>query len=265
MKFKKIGLIIIIILVAISIPIIIKIKWGNISNGEFVLYLGSIISGFGTFLGVKYTIDYEKENKIEERNNSVKPFLAMTTRHRNNDFISDAKNNGNITEREEELIYPEGILSEVAITISDQGVLFGDKLTEEQKEIILHRGNILEERPGGSFVWSFTYSYCSWQIKNVGCGPAILFRIGLNKSGTKLEDKKFLPLRPLSVNEKFILHIFIDGLSENILGKYSIDLCYNDIYDNTYFQRHSYEITSKEGAPSVAFGAYSTQEKGAPI
>ena len=87
-------------------------------------------------------------------------------------------------------------------------------------------------------------------VENNGCGPAINFRIGLNKKNTNELFVRPLQLKP---EQSLYIHIFVPEIEQHDDMDFYLSFVYQDIFKNRY--RQNYEITLTNEKMTLDYGA----------
>ena len=77
-----------------------------------------------------------------------------------------------------------------------------------------------------------------FELENVGKGPAINTRIGFNKSSVTKNERKYIKPENLKVGDFFYINIYIQNITDSVIGEYVLEVNYFDIYGNNYSQEN---------------------------
>lgn len=216
-------------------------------------YLGAIIGGICTVVGVYWTIQYTRENYEKDIRNRTLPYMALTALERagrrnllnlwrEQDHESDV---GNQIEDEEG--YKEYRRDKIFIVINDGTIQYQKKLSKEQENLVKNSGIIKINNGNTKSIVDRGIISVPFELENVGNGAALLFRVGLNKKGEK--DAKYLVPSNLKIGERIYVHIFSENniKSDANLGDYLFEIYYEDIFHNEYRQKYDFGIRREEG------------------
>lgn len=258
-KYPKI----VIALVIIGIPIIVYLlsivpllpagknnDWAGFWGG----YVGAIIGGGCTVIGVYWTIIYTQENFKEDVRNRSLPYLALTTLEcdRSTNLFHLMEENNNLESNEADY-YREHRLDGVYIIIENGEIKYRKRLSDDNK-LLLKNGGLekqLKDKKGCVSICDRGMISMPIEFENVGNGAALSFRLGLNHEDSK-DPTYILPLN-LKVGDKFYTHIFsTDNIESDVNhGRYILGIVYNDIYQNEYFQKYKFILGKNEETNKV--------------
>ena len=228
--------------------------------GDVLLFYGSVLAAFGTAFGVFLTVKYSQKNYQEDTRRKVLPFITVTqlfAKHRYNPlsgiFYTDENDNNIIPSRDEDRrpIYEEYQLKRVFFIFKEGAFEAVAELPKEYEELIKHRGYLWERTDRESKALK-QKGYMSFplHVENNGCGPAINFRIGLNKKNTNELFVRPLQLKP---EQSLYIHIFVPEIEQHDDMDFYLSFVYQDIFKNRY--RQNYEITLTNEKMTLDYGA----------
>lgn len=211
-------------------------------------YIGAIIGGVCTVVGVYWTIQYTQNNYEEDVRNRSLPYIALTTLQCNrttNLFNLWNDDNGELERKEVQKDigqYQEYRLDKVFIIIEEGKIKYKKHLSKEE-ELLIKNGGLAEiQHTNGMTVVDKGVISVPFEFENVGNGAALSFRIGLNREVN--ENARYIVPSSLKVGEKVYVHIFSqNNIHENINhGKYMLEVYYEDIFRNSYCQQYCFSI-----------------------
>lgn len=238
------------------------------SAGDLIGYIAGFEAFVGTItLGIVSVWQTEKANKTndnlleltkESERKSVLPFLSFNsyiTKYVGENMISliaKMKPEKNVDKEDDEFIIVEDtskrldlLITELIFTICSDFIKVRSELTKEQEEKISSQFNINKTEQGGSLS-APNYNYTKLKVENCGKGSAINVKCRLYKQDNKGDefDTYTLPFT-LPENKHFDLGLYFD-LREKIIGSYTLEIKYYDIYMTEYMQIVPIEISDKE-------------------
>ena len=265
LEFTKKNLILIVVMVAVGIPVIIyglsvipvfpsglNNDWAGFWGG----YIGAIVGGMCTVIGVFWTIQYSRENYKEDVRNRSLPYIALTTLQSDRtvdllNFESGYYNNSFEEDCNELVKYKEYRLEKLFIVLDKGEIEYKKHLSDEQNQLIKTGGIVETKKQNGKTISDKGILSIPFEIENVGNGAALTFRVGLNREGE--EDSKYILPLNLKIGDKVYIHIFSeDNIKNNLnIGKYILELYYEDIFSNQYRQKYKLIIERQEGKRNV--------------
>ena len=278
-KYKKqiiITSLILFLFVPLCIHVLFKIHPQNSffsaewTAGDVLLFYGSVLAAVGTAFGVFLTVRYSQKNYQEDVKKRVLPYITITqlvSKYRYNlgaalsEYLQMADSpEGSEGETQEQKyeklpIYEEHQLEKVYFVFKSGKFEAMDNLPKEYEELLTHRGIEWKVNERGAKVFS-PKGYLSFPLllENVGCGPAINLRIGLNKTG---EHELFIRPRQLIVQQSMYIHIFVPEFEICDEMSFNLTVVYQDIYKNKYRQDYAMTLTNEK--MSLAFEAEQIQ------
>lgn len=226
------------------------------SAGDALTYYGMLLGATGTVLGVFLSIRYSQKSYREDIRFRSLPFLSLTQLMSQSNYrpLDEIYGNGldGLSKRvkegieaqksmSEESEYKEFLLSEVYFIIKKDGVESLKTLPKEYERIVHQRGLSWENTGNGKALSATPHITIPLEIENVGNGPALRVRIGLNKEEN---EQLFLPATQLRCHDQFYVHIFSAEIEDTTFGTYLLTLHYYDIYNNEYEQIFTLDINS---------------------
>lgn len=270
-------LIIILSILILGVPVIFNTLYKIHSNinffvaewscGELLTYYGSILGALLAVVGVYFTIKDSKKARDAEFHNNVLPFIAV------NFFRSKAKFNiFNLSEAKglnkddkisevgsNDISYKEYKLNKIYYILEDGKISVKTSLTERQQKMISQYGyNWENDVPGKFSLKSVNLVSIPLELDNVGNGPAINLRIGINKTDN-VEPKYIIPVN-LKVNQTLYLHIYAENETKDNIGNYLLEVYYCDIYQKQYRQVFKFSILEMNNKIYGEFNYDSKQE-----
>jgi len=229
----------------------LHVKWDIDSE---LLYYGGILAALIAIYGVFFTIQISQRNNREDTRRKVLPFLTVTkimvkSRYNaiadifNREGLDDSEEDSDENTKSESVIYEEYNLSQIYFIIKDGKVVNYTTLPKEYDDILKHRGQRWEAVEGGKELHIVPFGSLPLEVENVGNGPAICLRIGLNKKGA---EALFLPPIKLKCNQTFYIHIFSQDYGMEKKAEYDLCFDYYDIYGQEYQQTYLFAI-EKDG------------------
>ena len=217
-------------------------------------FYGSIVAGVIAVYGVFLTIQYSQKSYKEDVRNRTLPFIAveMLKTYSYKKLFPASTEQGT----EESEGYYEYKLQDYYCILENGSITYKTKLSKNQQELLENGGLKWVANASGRSMVAADDVCVPFEIENVGNGPAIQFRYGLNRIETKAADRQYLPVIALKPKKPITFHIFSEncGIDSNNLGNYVLEFFYEDIYRNHYSQ--SFEIIieygKKENAPIVS-------------
>lgn len=249
-------IIVVICICVIGIPLIVYLlsvipifpsgtnnDWAGFWGG----YIGAIIGGFCTVVGVYWTIAYMQKNYEEDVRNRSLPYMALTTLvcDRGTDLFHLSDDIMHIESTRTD--YKEHRLEEVYVIIEDGESTYQKSLPEKDKLLLKNGGLEKASTKDGVFVIRDRGMISiPIEFENVGNGAALSFRLGLNREDCK-EPTYILPLN-IKVGDKFYIHIYSTDNTENDVnhGKYNLEIFYKDIFQNEYCQKYEFILWKDE-------------------
>lgn len=251
MRFlKKYWWIVIIIGVALVLPTVIVPCSRNDSN--VLSYYGGVIGGILAIVGVFLTVRYSQNQYRDGQRNSVIPFIAVNVLHRKNKG-PEVKFGHNSSNDEPEIKlknpspiepigYKEYKATDYVFIIKNGEIEVRNKLNKNQQDRAEKMGLINKEITQGVYACvAVNDVYLPIDIENVGNGPAINFRLGLNALGVPSDKRLYSGSISVSKGEHISIHIYSEDCdkSSRNLGEYKLGMIYQDIFGNRYSQEAS--------------------------
>lgn len=217
-----------------AIPIILARQqvpdgWG-FSGGELLGYIGAVLGGMITLIGVAITIRYEHHEAREERIRASAPCLVPTLLCR-----------GELDEIPSHFASREGAFF---ILQPNDVPYIKTSLKEHEYQ---KWSNAFEESAIGKGITSIgpsSIAAFAFEIKNVGLGPAINYRIRIVPSslGAPKPSDNAAGNSTLHVDDSYRAAIYCDTKEPFAEGKYRLELTYLDLYGYRYSDSFEFEI-----------------------
>ncbi len=226
------------------------------SAGDVLQYYGTVLAAVGAAIGVYITVKTSIQSYRDDEINRVLPYIVISQQVETSnynlsyDLLGKAKidKNDNMNdiattvEDLEPLYYEKRPFERAVVTINNKGIRYALDLSEEQIELLKHKGFGWEKANIGEVLKQRKYVSLPIKIENVGNGTAVNFRLGINRAN---DEKKYLSPIALNVGQIFELHVIIEDLpSEEI--HYVLSMIYHDIFDNHYKQEFKLILKEKE-------------------
>ncbi len=126
----------------------------------------------------------------------------------------------------------------------DEEIAYKMGLTEDQIEHV-RSYDIKEATAPGSFGFvANPVIYIPIYLKNVGKGPAVAVRVGVNPKDSDWSGVKYWTLMP---GEYFYVGIYIDTEKEVVFGEYELSIVYFDCLGCQYIQRFALNVARRGG------------------
>ena len=264
MKKNTIILKLIAVIIAISIIGFISInllfKWnsGNFiieaewEAGDALSYFGTIIAAIIGIIGVYYSIMAAQDNYRDDLVNQSLPFFALNILYKKRkypdnwfDFSFDNKDKKK-EKKANDWQYSEIKLRTIYFVFDKDSIVPRDELSKREIDLIKRDGNTIHSGKLGETIFSKTLILSQpYELENVGKGPAINTRIGFNKSSVTKKERKYIKPENLKVGDFFYINIFIENITDAIIGEYVLEVNYSDIYGNNYSQEYKISIEKK--------------------
>jgi len=239
-KKKYLWIITIILLSVIIGPLLIS--WGFRTKAPFdwliaefdasalLSYYGALIASVIAILGVYLTIQYSQKNYKEDVKNRVLPFITIY--YLRDDTIQKDVNNDIKSEYKSQDYY---------FVLTKEKIRCKSTLLGVQQDLIDSNG-MTYNKNAVSEQWGIkNYIYIPLEIENIGNGVATKLSFGLNKQSVKESEWDRAPAISLKTFSPFRIYIFSESPMD-VLGKYILSFCYEDIYCNMYKQDFIIEI-----------------------
>lgn len=223
-------------LYGISAPWWLMPKW---DAPVLLTYLGSVLAGIATVLGVHFSLKASESRYLEDRSNSVKPYLTIASRYVN-------QPRGGLFELpdEEEMVdsaqsYSEEEVTSLCFDLGEDFICPHLEIPRDKKRIIEKGGSVNEKQGEGFYAHVFyPQMIVAFTLENVGNGPAVDLRISMTKDG-----KERCPCRPLSLKagDKLPLYFYsVDYLPPKSGETYTMTCEYSNIFDENGIQEWRY-------------------------
>ena len=147
--------------------------------------------------------------------------------------------------------YSEIKLRTIYFAFENDSIVPKDELSMKQIDLIKKDGNTIHNGELGETIFSKTLILSQpYELENVGKGPAINTRIGFNKSSVTKNERKYIKPENLKVGDFFYINIFIENITDSVIGEYVLEVNYSDIYGNNYLQEYKISIEKKSDKSS---------------
>lgn len=228
-------------------------------------YFGAIIGAICTVIGVFFSIQYAQKSYKEDIKKRVLPYMVITPL-RWNVMYDPFEDLQDINSKQNELHgnYNEYELKKVFIVIENGEALLKESLSKEQQSLLHSRGIKKESIAKG--VECFIHCPLNTQpmiIENVGNGTAVHFTVRVSNKNGEIE-KSMIPIN-LNVSQSFGLHLYCNNyeMGDKNCGVYQLELCYDNIYGNSYMQKYDFEIgiDTEKGKYFMKFSVEGKQEE----
>lgn len=262
---KKHGILLLTILVIIlSVigPLIVKLIINNNTiislfsktwkASDALNYYSVIVAAIVGVIGIYITVLHSNQKYRDDIRNQTLPFFAFhilmrDIKYPDNWFISIPLQE-NKYKKTDEWLYSEYKLRSIYFSINADDIRCTGKLKDEEMELIKKDGyHVKIDNNGANLLFRENYLLLPYEIENVGRGPAINTRIGLNKSSTPKAKREYIKPESIKVGDSFSIHVFCNEINENITGKYILEVYYSDIYNNDYCQAYEIKIEKNKG------------------
>ena len=253
---ELLRLIIVLLISVIGVPVLINILFSinspvwwlraNWSCGDLLAFYGTILTGFITILGVFLTIRYYKEQSIGELEKDVMPFIALTVLQIEHSFDFERLGKEEIKDSKIRKVkattYREYELQKIYFIITNEGIKWQKKLTEEQEELLRHCGAYNADKNNLKLRIKKLVSI-PVVLENVGKGAAIKFGIGLHDEETSYNEGKYSMPVHMKIGNKFYVNFYFPEVDKIDKGKkYIFRLDYENIYGQRYIQEYNIKI-----------------------
>lgn len=221
-------------IILIAVPLIVyglseisllPVTGGNDWAGFWGGYIGAIIGGVCTFVGVSKTIKYEREKNEGEKERSVLPYMALSTLKTNFDlYFTDT---GDIQEVNSFEQREKHMLQQYAFLLDGNDVCIQEDL----------RYTYINKAVG---------TFMPMKLENVGNGVAVSFRVGVHTKEIAWTDGKYTPAKHIKQGESFNIFILFKDVAKYQVGEsFKLRIIYKNIFSQNYLQE--YEISVEEG------------------
>lgn len=221
-------------IILIAVPVIVyglseisllPVTGGNDWAGFWGGYMGAIIGGVCTFVGVSRTIKYEREKSEGEKERSVLPYMALSTLKTNFDLYftdtGDIQEVNSFEQREKHML---------------------------QQYVFLLDGNDvrIQEDLRCTCINKDVSTFLPIKLENVGNGTAVNFRVGVHTKEIAWTDRKYTPTKHIKQGESFNIFILFKDVTKYQVGEsFKLRIIYKNIFSQNYLQE--YEISVEEG------------------
>lgn len=241
------------------------------SAGEMLSYCGvfgaAVIAIFGVYWSLR-TDRQAQERLIREESAPFFAAIFLEQKNKRSSFGEELRNANRAQNTQEgehgdaatpcRKEYDEVDARELYVLL-DEEVSYKTKLNREQLEHIQSFDLKESIAPGIHTFVSNPIIYIPLYLKNVGKGPAVAVRVGVNPKGSDWSGVKYWTLMP---SDYFYLGIYADTAKDAALGEYELRLVYFDQLDYQYIQRFELNVArqiEKQG-PSIQMAFYGQRE-----
>ena len=220
---------------------LLDMKW---SIDAVLTFYGGIVAALIAIYGVYLTIQYTQNNYKEDVRNRALPVFAikvLRTKLRpvwGIEDETDSQRNQPGTKQG----YSEYDVRDFYITVENGIISYRTDWTKAQRDLLQNGGvTKIQSRLEMQAVGFFSLPIIA---ESVGNGPALNVRCGFNGVNVDHLKKKNTTPIPVKVGDAISIHLFFENAIESSpdLGKYSLELFYQDILDNRYCQRIGIEL-----------------------
>lgn len=228
---------------------IIEAEW---DAADALNYFGTILAAIIGIIGVYYSIMAAQNNYRDDLINQSLPFFALNIlykkrKHPNNWLEYSYSDNDEKKEKSnDDWQYSEIKLRTIYFVFDNDSFVPKYELSTEQIDLIKKDGNTIHNGDFGETIFSKTLILSQpYELENVGKGPAINTRIGFNKSSVTKNERKYIKPENLKVGDFFYINIYIQNITDSVIGEYVLEVNYSDIYGNNYSQENKISIEKK--------------------
>lgn len=241
------------------------------SAGEMLSYCGTFGAAVIAILSVYWSLRADRQAQERLIREEAAPFFAVIFLEQINKkwSLAEALSNASGVQNAQENIrgdattpcrveYDEVDARELYVLL-DEEVSYKTKLTEEQLERVRSLDLKVATAPGAYAFVVNPVIYIPLYLKNVGKGPAIAVRIGINSKNSSWSGVKYWTLMP---DDYFYLGIYADTARKTAFGEYELRLVYFDHLGYQYIQRFELNVTrqNEEEKPSIQMAFYGPRE-----
>ncbi len=212
------------------------------TSGDILSYYGVLLAALIAAGGVYITLTIEQKKYHEDVIRQSLPFFSLTTLHitARHNFSLPEKAVDTVSMRQpKQTTYKEERLDKVYIAINNGCISYKPDLSESEKQCITNAGYRWVKKGASYQIEAYSFVNIAFELENIGNGPTALTKLGFNRKNS--EQKHYINVIPLKVNEKIYVHIICEDFTESDAGSYEIELFYSDIFNNQY--RQLYNLT----------------------
>ena len=204
--------------------------WG-FSNGDLLGYVGAVLGGLLTLVGVAATIYYEHREAWEERVRSSAPCLVPSLLGR-----------GELDYVRRELSPEKGAF--FVLRPNDVPEI-KSSLKAQEYERWLSTSEETRIGDGAIAIGPSKIAAVAFVIENVGLGPAVNYRIRILPSsmGVSAPTDRAAGNSALRIGDSYCVAVYCDTHKPSAAGKYRIELTYLDLYGYRYSDSFEFEIS----------------------
>lgn len=229
-------------------PAWIVAEW---SAGDFLQFYGTVVAAIAAVIGLFYTFRDNREGIKEQSRLDKIPFIGVIELRQdyNIPIMMDTNDEGvddsgtTLAKGDKKYYYHESRMQNIYCVIENGKTSLNKKLTDDQLNKAQCRG-FIQERAGniirGVDVRLF---YLPFSIENIGNGPAIDLKIGVNNvSDITAGVGKYKTPFSLKPSDPLSLVIYAENQDDGNCGEYAMEFFYKDIFGNSYKQSHKFTI-----------------------
>ena len=232
-KYKK-QIILWIVIIMIAVPLIVyvlsevsflPVNGGNDWAGFWGGYIGAIIGGLCTVVGVTQTIKHEREKEEVEKERSVLPYMGLLTLKTDIDLYFTNYQVGKI--KKENCYKRQGDYR------IQQYVFLIDK-----KKIDIQDGLNVDQIKNKDFA-----TFIPLDVENVGKGAAIGFRVGVHKKETRWNEDRYTTSKHIKQGDSFNIFLLFKDASQYRIGDlFYLRILYKNIFSQGYLQEYQIKV-----------------------
>ena len=212
-------------------------------------YYGTIIAAVIAICGVYVTIQFSQKNYREDVRNQALPFIVidvLKTKYYKQIYPADSNT---VMDKEKPVDgNQEYKLNDYYCILENGTISYKSSLSKQQQELHDNGGGRWELIANGYAYRVMDYLCVPIEIENIGNGPAVKMRYGLNRKNANIHDKIYRVPITLKTSTPIILRIFSEDCSKDSgnLGEYELSFFYEDLYSNRYEQQFDITIEYDE-------------------
>ena len=220
--------------VCIGVPVLLTTHhvpeaW-EFTSGDLLGYIGAVLGGLITLIGVAATIYYEHRETWEERVRASAPCLVPT-------------------------LLGRGELDQIPRIFSpEEGTYFvlhpkdraeiKSSLAKQEYEKWLSSGEETKIMSGFTAFGPSRIAALAFIVENVGLGPAINYRVRIvPSSGVSKPTDRAAGNSALRIGDSYCAAVYCDTHNPSAAGEYRLELTYLDLYGYRYSDSFEFEIS----------------------
>lgn len=229
-------------LYSIPAPSWLTPKW---DASILLAYLGSVLAGIATVLGVYFSLKVSEGRYLEDRSNSVKPYLTIASRYINQPRGGLFEPTDEDETADSTQPYFEEEVNTLCFDLGEDYICPHLEIPREKKEVIEKGGSVKEKLGEGTYAYVFhPQIIVAFTLENVGNGPAVNLKISMTKDGGKRCPCRPIPLK---AGDKLSLYFYsIDYLPPESGEAYTLYCEYFNIFDEEYIKEWRYVYSQKD-------------------